>query len=179
MRIVFPWVLVLGLMGCAGPGREGVDLPGLMVERLGWMDEVAMVKKAKGLPVEDAVRESEVLDAMVALGAEAGLPREVVRGFFAGQIEAAKVCQEEWLGAHPGAWRGEVPDLGKKVRPALDAIGKRMIVALRRAREGGNACCLVEAAGDRLAAEGYSQKVVAAAVGGLEAGLGQEDLGCE
>jgi chorismate mutase-like protein len=152
-----------------------------MVERLGWMDEVAMVKQAKGLPVEDVVREGEVLDAMVALGAEVGLSGEVVRGFFAGQIEAAKVCQEEWLARNV---RGEVagealPDLAGTVRPALDAIGKRMIGALRQARGGGNACCLVEAARDRLAAEGYSQKVIAAAVGGLEAGLGREDLGCD
>ena len=84
MRVVLIWVLALVLVGCAVPGREGGDLPGLMVERLGWMDEVARVKQAKGLPVEDVVREGEVLDAMAGLGAEMGLSGEVVRGFFAG-----------------------------------------------------------------------------------------------
>jgi hypothetical protein len=164
MRVVLIWVLALFLVGCAWPGREGGDLPGLMVERLGWMDEVAMVKLAKGLPVEDV-----------------GLPGKVVRGFFAGQIKAAKVCQEEWLARNAGREvAGEaLPNLAGTVRPALDAIGKRMTGALRQARGGGNACCLVEAARDRLATEGYSQKVIAAAVGGLEAGLGREDLGCD
>lgn len=181
MRGCLVLALVLVLVGCAGPGREGGDLPGLMVDRLGWMDEVARVKQAKGLPVEDAVREAALLDAMASLGAEMGLPGAAVRGFFAGQIRAAKVCQEEWLARNAGREvKGEaLPDLAGKVRPALDAIGKRMIGALRQARSGGNACCLVEAARDRLAGEGYSPKVIAAAIGGLEAGLGLEDLGCD
>jgi hypothetical protein len=116
---------------------------------------------------------------MAGLGAEMGVPGEVVRGFFAGQIRAAKVFQEQWLARNAGREvKGEaLPDLAGTVRPALDAIGKRMIGALRQARSGGNACCLVEAARERLAGEGYSPKVIAAAVGGLEAGLGCEELG--
>ena len=181
MRVVLIWLLGLVLVGCAGPGREGGDLPGLMVERLGWMDEVARAKQAKGLPVEEVVREGALLVGMAGLGAEVGLSGGVVRGFFAGQILAAKVCQEEWLARNAGREvKGEaLPDLAGKVRPALDAIGKRMIGALRQARSGGNACCLVEAARDRMAGEGYSPKVIAAAVGGLEAGLGREELGCD
>jgi hypothetical protein len=134
-----------------------------------------MVKLAKGLPVEDPVREAAVLDAMVLLGADAGLSSEVVRGFFAGQIRAAKVYQEEWLRARPGseAVGKALPDLGKTVRPELDAIGKRMIGALQKAGEGGNAGGILEAARDRLAEEGYSRKVIAAAIGGLEIGLGE------
>ena len=141
----------------------------MMVERLGWMDEVAMVKQSKGLPVEDAVREAEVLDAMVALGSEMGLPGTVARGFFAAQIEAAKVCQEEWLGAHPGALRGEVPDLGKTVRPALDAIGKRMLGALVEVRGAGNGAAVLRECRRRLVRAGYSEEVI-------EAGLNFERL---
>ena len=181
MRVVLIWLLGLVLVGCAGPGREGGDLPGLMVERLGWMDEVARAKQAKGLPVEDVVREAALLDVMAGLGEEVGLSGGVVRGFFAGQILAAKVCQEEWLARNAGREvKGEaLLDLAGTVRPALDAIGKRMIGALRQARSGGNACCLVEVARGRLAGEGYSPKVIAAAVGGLEAGLRREELGCD
>jgi chorismate mutase-like protein len=173
MRLGAAWLVLLASCICVGPGVEEGELPSLVAERLSWMDEVAMVKKAQGLPVADREREAALLRAMEVEGKQAGLPRAAVRGFFSGQIEAAKARQEDWLRAHSGDGRvaGRLPDLGGTVRPELDAIGRRMIGALRQARGGGNACCLVEATRDRLAAEGYSQKVIAAAVGGLEAGL--------
>lgn len=171
MRVVFVWMLALGLMGCAGPWREGGDLPGLLVERLAWMDEVAIVKKVKGLPVEDAVREAEVLDEMVALGVKAGLPGEVVRGFFVGQIEAAKVCQREWLEAYPGVWRGQVPDLGKTVRPALDEIGKRMLAALVETRSEAEGSMVIRESRRRLVREGFSSEVIELVMSGVELGV--------
>lgn len=173
MRVVLVWVLALVVAGCAGPGREGGDLPGLMVERLSWMDEVAMVKRAQGLPVEDAVREGEVLDAMVALGAEAGLSGEVVRGFFAGQIEAAKVCQEEWLERNAARKMAAeaLPDLAGTVRPELDVIGKRMLVALAEVRESGRGLEVMRECRRRLVREGFSERVIEAAMEGLEVGV--------
>jgi len=173
MRVVLIWVLALVLVGCAGPGREGGDLPGLMVERLGWMDEVARVKQAKGLPVEDAVREAALLDAMAGLGAEMGLSGEAVRGFFAGQIRAAKVCQEEWLARNAGREvQGEaLPDLAGMVRPALDAIGKRMIVALAEVRESGRGLEVMRECRRRLVRKGFSERVIEAAMEGLEVGV--------
>lgn len=179
MRACLAAVVVWVVVGCAGPGREGESLAGLMVERLSWMDEVAQVKKAKGLPVEDAKREAEVLDAMVASGVNVGLPGGIVRGFFAGQMEAAKVHQEEWLTGHPGEWQGELPDLQKTVRPALDGIGERMIIALRRARAEPKSEGLLELARRRLVAEGYSQRVIAEAMSGLAAGLGPLESGSD
>lgn len=95
-------LLVLLLGACAVPGAGPRSLPQLMVQRLGWMDEVAQVKQARSLPVTDAKREAELLDAMERAGAEKGLPAEVVRAFFSGQIEAAKVVQREWLARHAG-----------------------------------------------------------------------------
>ena len=59
-RVLFGLSGVLGLVltGCMNSGTfsssAGGDLPALMVERLGWMDEVAQVKQVRSLPVTDA-----------------------------------------------------------------------------------------------------------------------------
>ena len=178
MRVVFVWLWVFVLMGCAGSGRESGGLPGLMVERLSWMDEVAMVKLAKDLPVEDAAREAALLEAMAVLGAEMGLPSAAVRGFFAGQILAAKVCQEEWLrtrssDAVASLALPDLPDLPGTVRPALDAIGKRMLVALVEVRNSGQSLEVIRNCRERLVREGFSEQVIEAAMEGLEVGLGE------
>jgi hypothetical protein len=93
---------------------------------------VAQVKQARSMPVTDAKREAELLDAMERLGAESGLPAAEVRAFFSGQISAAKLCQEEWLKRHAGVkpLNQAVADLGTTVSPALDALGRKMIRAL-------------------------------------------------
>ena len=170
-------LMMLVLMGCVSRGdlmREGADLlPELIVERLSWMDEVAMVKRVQGLPVADGVREAALLDAMEVLGADVGLSSGVVRSFFSGQIRAAKVFQEEWLKASSGSrvGVGALPDLGKTVRPELDAIGRRMIAALAKSRESGRALEILRASRERLIREGYSQGVIEAVIEGLAGGL--------
>ncbi len=144
-----------------------------MVERLGWMDEVAQVKQARSMPVTDAKREAELLDAMERLGADSGLPAAVVRAFFSGQISAAKQCQEEWLKRHAGVQPSiqAVPDLGKTVRPALDALGRKMIRALAEARGSQDTAQLIRAARGQLAQAGYSRAVITPAVRGLQEAL--------
>ena len=168
-----------GLASCSGWGirsasSEREALPRLMVERLEWMDEVARVKLARSLPVTDARREAELLDAMEKLGAASALPAAAVRPFFSGQMEAAKRYQEEWLKAHAGMKETStpVPDLAKTVRPALDEIGRKMIVALARARRHPEeAADIVHTATEHLARSGCSQAVIASAIQGLESGL--------
>ncbi len=97
-RVLFGLSGALGLIltGCMSHGTSfssaGGDLPALMVERLDWMHEVAQVKQARSMPVTDAKREAELLDAMERLGAESGLPAAEVRALFSGQISAAKQC---------------------------------------------------------------------------------------
>lgn len=156
--------------------HETQELPALMVERLEWMDDVARAKQAKALPVTDAKREAELLDAMTRAGARHGLPSSAVRAFFAGQIDAAKQCQREWLAQHAGqplAHGQDVPDLAATVRPALDAIGAKMLSALaaaRRARDPA-AIAIATAARLRLAQAGCSPAVIRPAVAGLEAAL--------
>lgn len=145
----------------------------LMVERLSWMDEVAAVKQAKHLPITDAPREAELLKAMEQKGAAAGIPTQAIRGFFIGQMSAAKTYQTEWLKDHPAAASQDLPDLGKTVRPALDQISTRMITtlaALRSAGQDSQDSSLREAR-EALKQAGYSQNVITSAITGLEAGL--------
>lgn len=151
---------------------DTAELGTLMVKRLGWMDEVARVKQAKKLPITDAKREAEVLRSMEQQGAAAGLPAMALHDFFAGQMEAARLRQAEWLKAHPHLIHMAAPsDLSKTVRPALDEIGKDMIRALSRARALPDKTPVITNAQERLAAAGYSKAVSAAALRGLEKGL--------
>lgn len=178
-RVLFGLSGALGLVltSCINSGTSsssaGGDLPVLMVERLGWMDEVAQVKQARSMPVTDAKREAELLDAMERLGADSDLPAAEVRAFFSGQISAAKQCQEEWLRRHAGVKPSNqaVPDLGKTVRPALDILGRKMIRALATARGSQDTASLIRAARGQLALAGYSQAVITPAIRGLQEAL--------
>ena len=100
------------------------------------MDEVAAIKREHQLPIVDAKREAELLAAMEKKGVTAGLPAKSVRGFFTGQMDAAKECQQRfWLHmATPKSHAKGLPDLATEVRPALDKIGEQMIAALVQAR---------------------------------------------
>lgn len=146
----------------------------LVVARLDWMDEVAMVKQVRSLPVTDAPREAELLAAMEKRGAAAGIPAGAVRAFFAGQITAAKEVQVEWMQAHPEGMTEYVmlPDLAKTVRPALDEISGEMITCLASLRASGmSSDDVVAEAERRMQRAGYSEKVQAAVVGGLRGAL--------
>jgi len=170
-----PWgqAALLGLALMLSACSSSRSLPGLMVERLNWMDEVAEAKRAKGLPITDPVREAELLRTMTQRGVAAGVQAERVRSFFTGQMQAAKVRQEEWLREHPqgAASYVMVPDLTQRVRPALDEIGRKMIVRLAQPRNADEASMLLNEARDRLVRAGYSAAVVQPALVGLEAGL--------
>lgn len=174
--LVFHLSLLLALLltSCAGPKPGAQDLPHLMVERMSWMDEVAQVKQARSLPVTDAKREAELLDAMTLAGTQQGLPAAAVRSFFSGQIDAAKVYQREWLAQHasqsPPSTQA-LPDLATTVRPALDALGKQMLRALAKARGSSAAPQIISSAQDQLTRAGYSRAVIRPAMAGLEAGL--------
>lgn len=169
---VLRWFVALVLVACAAAPRH--DLPSLLVERLAWMNQVARYKQARGLPVEDAPREAALLDAMAREAGDAGLPPADVRAFFAGQIEAAKLAQHAWLQAHAGQPAGEtpLPDLASEVRPALDALGRRLIAALAQARGHNNPEAILQVAHQRLRAAGHSEAVCSPALSGLRAGLG-------
>lgn len=165
--------LTLLFASCTNP-RGGQRLPRLMEQRLAWMDEVAQVKQARSLPVTDRKREAELLLAMERAGAAHGLPAPVVRAFFSGQMEAAKLLQREWLSQHAGqiATQSTLPDLQGVVRPALDRLGHEMLAALSQARHEQLAPqSLLQATQQRLSAAGYSAAVVELALKGLAQAL--------
>ncbi|MDB6139116.1 MAG: putative chorismate mutase [Verrucomicrobiaceae bacterium] len=165
--------LMLILTGCALRSGPPASLPALMVQRLEWMDQVAEAKQARGLPVNDPKREAELLAAMEKLGAESGLPKEPVRRFFIGQMQAAKARQEEWLKAHPPAnQQGKaIPDLAKTIRPALDQIGKLMLAGLAQARAGKDVPAIIGEARRQLVKAGCSRTVIEPALQGLDQAL--------
>lgn len=173
MKSVFLSILscLLALLPCACSSSK--NLPALMVERLNWMDEVAMAKQVKSLPITDPVREAELLRTMTQRGVAAGLKEENVRRFFTGQMVAAKVVQEEWLRQHPQGVTSYVmvPDLKLTVRPALDAIGQKMIASLAKPRTPAASAAVLVEAGQRLARAGYSKAASQPALEGLQAGL--------
>jgi chorismate mutase-like protein len=173
-----PLLLIGG--GCAShsslSSADTATMGRLMAERLGWMKQVARVKQARHLPVTDAKREAEVLTAMVQQGTDHGLPKAAVKAFFNGQMQAAREQQLQWMKMvyHPELKKGEpMPDLAKTVRPALDAIGQRMIVALTQARASGQKEEILAAARRLLTEKGYVPQVTEPALRGLEAGLAE------
>ena len=164
---------LLFLTGCATPHRSSDPahrLADLIVERLSWMDDVALYKQARGLPIEDPKREAELLAAMEAKGSAAGLPAKAVRGFFIGQMEAAKDCQRSALlrMSRPK----HVPDLATEVRPALDRIGEEMIKALVQTRAQQMDVEMVQSiARSQLEQRHFSETIIRPALRGLKAGL--------
>lgn len=170
--VLFEWGLLLS--SCAGIRGGSSSLPVLMVQRLDWMDEVAEAKRAKGLPIADPKREAELLNAMMQRGTAAGLPAQKVRLFFSGQIQAAKVRQEEWLRQHPAASGGKAPDLATTIRPALDQIGRKMIERLAQETQeicSSDALLIEKETRERLAKAGYTETVAQPALQGLIAAL--------
>lgn len=121
------------LAGCASPDSQ---LASMAKERLSLAPDVAWYKHQRDIPVCDPARETAQLQTVVAAGQAAGLQPEMVRRFFAGEMEASRRIQWEWI----HAWRknlapppdGPVRDLATDLRPRIDDINRRQIEALRR-----------------------------------------------
>jgi chorismate mutase len=120
------------LAGCAGPQGE---LASLAERRLALSPDIAWYKHSNDVPVYDPVRETSVLQTVMAAGQQQGLNPDTVRRFFAAEMEASRRIQWEWI----HAWRkgraepfGTVRDLHGDLRPRMDAIGAEQIDALAR-----------------------------------------------
>jgi chorismate mutase len=102
----------------------------LVVQRLSLSQDVAAAKYVSGQPIDDPIRERDVLDSVARALNGTGAAQETGMQFFRDQIEANKVVQrglhQRWH-AHPE----EVPDLDRSlaahVRPKLDVITTRML----------------------------------------------------
>jgi chorismate mutase len=137
-------------LGPAGPATAGAQRPAparqtaaahgltsvtdLLAQRLLLADKVAAAKYGTDTPIDDPVREAQILDDVRARATGLGLDPDAVAAVFRDQIEANKLVQRalyvRW-DAHPGERPTERPDLAKEVRPALDRITTGLLAALR------------------------------------------------
>ncbi|MDQ0952375.1 chorismate mutase [Streptomyces phaeochromogenes] len=118
----------------AAPSSGLGALTELFAERLLLADKVAAAKYGTEMPIDDPVRERQILDDVAARAAGLGLDPDSVTAVLRDQIEANKLVQRglyaRW-DAHPDERPTERPDLAKEVRPALDLITTRLLAALR------------------------------------------------
>lgn len=119
----------------AAPGLT--PLTDLFAHRLLLADEVAAAKYGTDKPIDDPVREQQILDDVAVRATALGLDPEEVKAVFRDQIEANKLVQRglyaRW-DAHPEERPTERPDLVKEVRPQLDRITTGLLGALKDTR---------------------------------------------
>jgi len=107
-----------------------------MQQRLTLMHEVARWKWNAGQPVRDAEREREVLHSVVEGGRGKGLEPDLVRSFFAAQMEAARLVQQ----ADFDRWKAknQKPFADTKnlavLRQRIDQLNTELINALAEVR---------------------------------------------
>lgn len=99
----------------------------LIARRFAFMPLVAALKAERNLPIEDLPREREVLAAVGDGARREGLPERAAVELFALQIELSKAVQRRQK--EPSAL-----ELGAQIRPALSALGDRILAALAEAR---------------------------------------------
>ncbi|MFI6011244.1 chorismate mutase [Streptomyces sp. NPDC051243] len=109
-------------------------LTDLFAERLLVADKVAAAKYGTDKPIDDPVREQQILDDVAARATALGLDPAATQAVFRDQIEANKLVQRglyaRW-DAHPEERPTERPDLVKEVRPVLDRITTQLLDALK------------------------------------------------
>ena len=134
MKTLLALIPALALLtGCAGPQGE---LTALAERRLSLSPDIAWYKHSNDVPVYDPVRETSVLQTVMAAGQQQGLNPDTVRRFFAAEMEASRRIQWEWI----EGWRKNriapldrpAQDLGAYVRPQIDEINARQIRAMAR-----------------------------------------------
>ena len=121
------------------------ELVGLSARRLVIAEQVALAKWDNGMPVEDALREDQVIGSAMKAGQSRGLDPTSVSNFFRAQIEANKLVQYSVL----ADWRreGRAPDhspvdLRNTIRAKLDGVDKELIAELAESRVmRGSASC--------------------------------------
>jgi len=119
--------------GCQGPQGQ---LNRLAEQRLSYAPDIAWHKHSRKLPVYDPARETALLQTVMTAGQQQGLDPQMVRRFFAAEMEASRRIQWAWV----EGWRKNLlppperttPDLGAYIRPQIDRINERQIRALAR-----------------------------------------------
>ncbi|WP_202873811.1 gamma subclass chorismate mutase AroQ [Kribbella speibonae] len=106
----------------------------LVIQRILVGDDVAASKYFSGKPVDDPVREQQILDSVRASAVQLGIDPDSTAAFFRAQIEASKVVQRGLLAywaAHPDKAPTSGPDLNV-IREKLDALTTQLLAELVR-----------------------------------------------
>jgi len=135
LAFVGAWAIIAESSTCPQSGTDALQrLVETSAQRLVIAEQVALAKWDKGIPVEDASREAQVIVHAVTAGQSRGLDQQVVSNFFRAQIEANKLVQYALL----AEWRrvGKAPDhvpvdLAKTIRPGLDQVDTALIAELQ------------------------------------------------
>lgn len=111
------------------PRDEVEHVVALMVERLELMQPVGLWKKQHRLPIQDVAREQQVLEATVQQAQLLGIERAGSHRLFSLQIELARQIQQRIVDA-PQSSSAPLRDLNSDLRPALDRIGRELLIAI-------------------------------------------------
>ncbi|UUQ67246.1 chorismate mutase [Pseudomonas fuscovaginae UPB0736] len=99
-------------------------------ERLTIADQVALTKWDSGKPVEDSLREQQVIANAAEKAQSYQLKPEEIGPFISAQIEANKLVQYALLAKWRDAGKAPViarPDLVKQIRPVLDQLQIKLL----------------------------------------------------
>ena len=131
MRLLAVALTLAASLTPAGPLGE---LTGLAVQRVQVADLVAAAKFGTTQPIDDPVREQQVLDSVRTKAVDLHLDPENAARFFRAQIEANKLVQRglyaRWT-EHPEEVPRHRPDLGTEVRPILDRLTTEILAELK------------------------------------------------
>ena len=115
-------------------GLDDFDaLVGLAVQRILLSDDVAATKFRSGAPVEDLLRERQLLAETARRAVQMGLDREMAVRFLRSQMCASKTVQRGLLARwqeHPEEAPSTVPDL-QILRERLDELTEQLLEHLR------------------------------------------------
>jgi acetolactate decarboxylase len=134
------WLLELDSVDVpVAPGRDLADLDRLlrlMRQRLALMHDVARWKWNTGKPITDPQRECELLHSVVERGRGKGLDPELVRSYFAAQMEAARLVQQADLDRWKANKQKPFADTRSlaELRQRIDQLNSELIDALAEVR---------------------------------------------
>jgi cyclohexadienyl dehydratase len=111
------------------PRHDVEHVVALMVDRLELMRPVGLWKKQQGMAIQDVAREQQVLDATVRDAERLGIAPDSARRLFSLQIALARKIQQRVVDS-PQPANEPLRDLNSDLRPALDRIGRELLVAL-------------------------------------------------
>jgi len=104
-----------------------VSLLQLINERLGYMEDVALFKAQRSLPIEDIQREKIVLTKATLSARKNGLDPTSTAAFFSAQIAVAKAIQFRYRADLLSRPTQKKPsDLQQEIRPALLRLGNQI-----------------------------------------------------